>query len=73
MVKAKSESDMLEIGKVGGSHLNTFFHLYFLKLHYCNYTLPPLIKRTNRGVFFYSYTLFPAIFGENPRPGSNQY
>ena len=44
----------------------------FLKLHSYNYTLPLLIKWRNRGVIFYLYTLytlFPVIFGQNPRPG----
>ena len=72
MVNAKSESNMLDIGKVGGAILTTSFHLYFLKLHSCNYTLPPLIKRRNRGVIFlfeHSLLSFPRFLGENPRPG----
>ena len=43
---------MFDIVKSGGSILTNSFHLYFLKLHSCNYTLPPLIKRRNRGVIF---------------------
>ena len=43
---------MLDRGKMGGSILITSFHLYFLKLHSYNYTLPPLIRRRNRGVIF---------------------
>ena len=53
---------MVDIGKGGGSILNTSLHLYFLKLHSCNDTLPPLIKRRNRGVIFFIFTLFSPLF-----------
>ena len=52
VVNAKGECTMFDIGKSRGSILPNSFHLYFLKLHSCNYTLPPLIKRRNRGVIF---------------------
>ena len=66
MVNAIRKSNMLDVGKGGGSSLTTSFCLYFLKLHSCNYTLPPLIKRRNRGnlfIFYNLYILFPITFG----------
>ena len=61
----------MDIGKVGGSILTSSLNLLFLNLPSCNYTLPPLVKRRNRGVifcFYTLYTLFPVNSGENPRP-----
>ena len=51
MIKSKIKCNMLNIVKAGGSSLTTSFHLYFLKLRSCKYTLPPLIKRRNKGNF----------------------
>ena len=71
LVNAKSRSNMLYKGKVGGSILTTSFGTFFFKkLHSLNYTLPRLIKRRNRGVIFFIFTIFSVVFGENPRPGN---
>ena len=73
MVNADNESNMLDRGKMGGSILITSFHLYFLKLHSYNYTLPPLIRRRNRGVIFFIHTPFtlfsPLFLGKILGPG----
>ena len=47
-MSAQGECNMIERGKIEGLILSTSSHFYFLKLHSCNYTLPPLIKRRNK-------------------------
>ena len=70
-VNDQVEGNMFERGKRGEQSSVPPSTLIFL--HSCNYTLPPLTKRRNRGVIFFCFytlnTLFHVIFGNNPRPG----
>ena len=66
IVNSKSESNMFDKGKFGGSIRTTCLQLYFFKLHSRDCTLTPLIKRRNRGVTFFLifrlFTIFPPLF-----------
>ena len=76
MVNADDESKMFDRGKMGDQSSLPPSTFSFLKLHSYFYTLPPLIKRRNRGViFFYLYTLYtlsPLFFGKILGPGGNK-